>query len=422
MSTDQFPASGLSEDLLFQDMEAARKSDVDWRAGRLPGFYVHFASDEVDEIGRKALEMFHATNALGMAAFPSIRKFEAELVGWALDLFNAEDGCGSVTSGGTESIFLAVKTAREWARRHRPDVTAPKMVMPHSAHPAFDKAAKYLCMEPVRVPLQDDLRADVAAIKAEIDERTVFMMGSAPQFTFGLFDQIDELAAIADERNIWFHTDACVGGFLSPFAESLGYDIPPWDFRVRGVKSISADLHKYGFAPKGASIVAFADDEASVRPFQVFDFENWSRGRYATPTFAGTRPGATIAAAWAVMRFLGREGYTKIAAEIMRAKSKLREGIKAIPGLDICGDPPLSVMSYTSTELDMQAIAAGMSTKGWYTVAPSPNPPAINLGLLSLAFAAVADQYLADLRNVCEQVRAGRADYDAAKIGGYGAQ
>ena len=277
MSTDQFPASGLSEDLLFQDMEAARKSDVDWRAGRLPGFYVHFASDEVDEIGRKALEMFHATNALGMAAFPSIRKFEAELVGWALDLFNAEDGCGSVTSGGTESIFLAVKTAREWARRHRPDVTAPKMVMPHSAHPAFDKAAKYLCMEPVRVPLQDDLRADVAAIKAEIDERTVFMMGSAPQFTFGLFDQIDELAAIADERNIWFHTDACVGGFLSPFAESLGYDIPPWDFRVRGVKSISADLHKYGFAPKGASIVAFADDEASVRPFQVFDFENWSR-------------------------------------------------------------------------------------------------------------------------------------------------
>ncbi|MCW1750227.1 MULTISPECIES: pyridoxal phosphate-dependent decarboxylase family protein [Rhizobium] len=416
----QFPEKGLAEADIWLEMEAARKGDVDWRGGRLPGFYVHFANDDVDRIGKMALEKFHATNALGLGAFPSIRKFESEVVDWALSLFHANGGAGSITSGGTESIFIAMKTAREWAKANRPEVTKPKMVISKSAHPAFDKAAKYLGLEVVRIEPRTDFKTDIDALVAAIDEQTIIMVGSAPQFTVGVFDQIDELAEIAASRNIWFHTDACVGGFLAPFAEQNGFPIPPWDFRVKGVKSISADLHKYGFTPKGASIVAFSDAEDSK--YQVFDFDNWSRGRYLTHTFAGTRTGANIAASWAVMRFLGNEGYRKIAEQIWQVRDKLIKLIPEIDGLFIYGKPELTVMSYGSKTLDVSDIAAGLSSKGWYTVAPSPNPPAINLGILSLAFGEVVDTYLADLAEVVDELKSGDRSYDRSAIGSYGTQ
>ncbi len=413
-----FPEKGLEESAIWQAMDCAKQGDVDWRGGRLPGFYVHFANDDVDRVGKIAFQKFQATNALGLGAFPSIKKFESEVVEWALSLFQAKGGVASITSGGTESIFIAIKTAREWAKANRPEVTHPKMVISHSAHPAFDKAAKYLGLEVVRVAPRADFKTDVDALKAALDDQTIVIGGSAPQFTMGVFDQIEELAAIAESRNIWFHSDACVGGFLSPFAEQNGHAIPAWDFRVKGVKSISADLHKYGFAPKGASIVAFAD--AAHQKFQVFDFNNWSRGRYVTSTFAGTRSGASIAAAWAVMRFLGNEGYRKIAEQIWQIRERLLQEIPAIDGLFVCGDPELTVMSYGSKSLDVGDIAAGLAAKGWYTVAPSLNPPAINLGILSLAFGKVLDVYLDDLRDVVSQLKKGENPFDRSLIGSYG--
>ncbi|RUU97594.1 aspartate aminotransferase family protein [Mesorhizobium sp. M6A.T.Cr.TU.017.01.1.1] len=415
-----FPENGLEEAAIWQSMEYARQGDVDWRGGRLPGFYVHFANDDVDRVGKIALEKFHATNALGLSAFPSIKKFESEVVEWALSLFHANGGAASITSGGTESIFIAMKTAREWAKANRPEVTKPNMLLSHSAHPAFDKAAKYLGLDVVRILPRADFKTDIDALNVALDDQTIIIAGSAPQFTIGVFDQIEELAAIASSRNVWFHTDACVGGFFSPFAEQNGHPIPPWDFRVEGVKSISADLHKYGFAPKGASIVAFSD--AGYQRYQVFDFDNWSRGRYVTSTFAGTRSGASIAAAWAVMRFLGNQGYRKIADQIWQVREKLMRDIPAIEGLFVYGEPELTVMSYGSKSLDVADIAAGLAAKGWHTVAPSPNPPAINLGILSLAFGEVVDAYLADLWQVVAQLRAGDNSFDRSLVGTYGAR
>lgn len=419
MATAQLPQFGTPRDHLIRELESARAGDVDWRAGRLPGFYVHFARDDVEEIGKEAFNRFFSSNALGPGAFPSIRRFETELVNWVLDLFHAPDTAyGTVTSGGTESIFQAVKTARDRALAETPGLAEPKIVAPYSAHPAFSKAAKYLRMKIERVPLTADLRPDLAGVAAAIDDDTVLLVGSAPEFTYGMIDQIEELAGLASRNGVWMHVDACVGGFIAPFAERLGHEVPRWDFRVPGVTSISADLHKYGFAPKGASVVAFRDE--ACRPYQIFDFDGWSRGRYVTPTFAGTRSGANIAAAWAVMKYLGMEGYLEIAREILAKAELLRTGIDSIDGIEVCGDPRLSVMSFCSPELDIHGIAAGLGERGWYTVAPSPDPPAINLGLLSLAFGAVAGSWLEDLREVVESVKAGEGDFDKSRIGSYG--
>lgn len=420
MSNRSFPAEGLPEDQLFDEMEAARGQDVDWRSGKLPGFYVHFATDEVEAVGMRALHDFHSTNALGGGAFPSIVRFETELIEWALDLFHAKDGCGSVTSGGTESIFQAVKTARDWARVNRPDAVKPNMVISHTAHPAFNKAAYYLGIDVVRVKPRADYKTDIDALAGHFDTNTIFTAGSAPQFTHGIFDQIADVAAIAADRRIWFHTDACVGGFYSPFAEELGHDIPPWDFRVPGVRSISADLHKYGFAPKGASVFALAD--AGDQRYQLFDFSDWSRGRYVTSTFAGTRTGANIAASWAVMRYLGRDGYREIAAKIWDVRQRLIAGLNGIDGIYVVGNPELTLMSYASDTLDINAVASGLVKRGWYTVKPSPDPLAINLGILSLAFGAVADDYLSDLKEVAADVREGKQADEPELVGSYGSR
>lgn len=415
-----FPSEGLGEAEVLEAMEREAEGDVDWRGGRLPGFYVHFANDDVDRVGKAAFQRFHATNALGSSAFPSIKKFKTDLEDWALSLFHADGGVASVTSGGTESIFMALKTARDWAKANRPEVTVPKMVISHSAHPSFDKAACFLGIEVVRIEPRGDFKVDMAALRSALDDQTIFIAGSAPQFTIGVYDQISELAELAESKNIWFHTDACIGGFLAPFAEQNGHPIPAWDFRVKGVKSISADLHKYGFAPKGASIVALAS--AEDQKYQTFEFNNWSRGRYVTETFAGTHTGANIAAAWAVVRYLGNEGYRDIAEKIWRVRDKLIKEISEIESLFIYGSPELTVMSYGSNDLDISEVAAGLATKGWHTITPSPTPPAINLGIISLAFGGVVDDYLRDLRDVVEQLKSKTASFDTSLLGSYGKQ
>jgi glutamate/tyrosine decarboxylase-like PLP-dependent enzyme len=277
-------------------------------------------------------------------------------------------------------------------------------VAPVSAHPGFDKAAHYLCMKVRRVPLRTDFRADVRAMGAAVTPNTILMVGSAPTFPHGVFDPIPELAALARERNLWLHVDACVGGFLAPFVRRLGYPIPPFDFAVEGVRSMSADLHKYGFAAKGASVMLLADQ--ALRQHLVFEFDNWPRGKYAVATFAGSRPGGAIAAAWAVMRYLGVEGYTRLARTIMEARERLEKGIGAIEGLYVVGTPELSVMGVGARGLDIFAIAEQMTKKGWF-VSTMSEPPGIHLGMLTLAHAQHAQEYLDDLAAAAAIVRDG---------------
>ena len=420
--SNRFPSRGTPRDALFSELEAAREGDVDWRGGRL-GIYTHFGGEDVLEVAKDASRLFFSENALGPSAFPSLKRFEDDVVSWTLGLLNAGDrGCGSITSGGTESIFMAVKTARDHARALRPKVHDPVVVAPYSAHPAFNKAGHFLDVRIRRVPIGSDFRADVGAVAEAIDKNTIMLVGSAPQFAHGVVDPIEDLAALAREHDLWLHVDACVGGFIAPFVRKLGYPIPDFDFSVEGVTSMSADLHKYGFAPKGASTVLFNDE--SLRRHQLFEFDEWSRGHYASPTLAGTRPGGPIAGAWAVLRYLGEDGFVRIAGEIMHAVERLKAGIRAIDGLDVLVEPILPIMGYAArrdegNHLDIHAVARAMTERGWF-VTRAAEPPAVHLGMLTLTHVPVVDQYLGDLETAVARVRSGavRARNERITYGG----
>ncbi|MHB8158781.1 MAG: pyridoxal phosphate-dependent decarboxylase family protein, partial [Desulfocucumaceae bacterium] len=328
-------------------------------------------------------------------AFPSLRKFESEVVSMTAGLLGGgPETAGSMTSCGTESILMAVKTYRDRARAERPEITAPELLMPDSAHPAFQKAAHYFDVIPVRVPVKADFRADVEAMKAAITDNTVLIMGSAPSYPQGVIDPIQELASMALEKGIGFHVDSCLGGFLLPFARKLGYPLPDFDFTVPGVTSISADVHKYGFAAKGASTILYGDK--ALRRHQYFVYPDWSGGIYASPTMTGTRPGGAIAAAWGIMNFLGEEGYMKIADNIMKSSKKLIEGINAIPGLYVLGQPDLSVFSFAADAVDIYVLGDAMEARGWH-LDRQQRPPCLHL-MVTPAHEKIVDLFLSDLR------------------------
>jgi glutamate/tyrosine decarboxylase-like PLP-dependent enzyme len=363
-------------------------------------------------VAKEASQRFFSENALGPKAFPSLKKFEDDVVDWALDLLHAPPtASGVMTSGGTESLFLALATARDWARAARPSITKPEIVVPVSAHPAFDKAAHYLGLGVKRLPLRDDFRADVDAMAAAITPNTILVAGSAPAFPHGVIDPIPRIAALARERGLWCHVDACVGGFLAPFVKRAGYAVSDFDFAIEGVTSISADLHKYGFTAKGASLLLLAD--GAMRKYLEFDFDNWPRGRYKSSTFRGTRPGGAIASAWAVMRYLGLEGYTRIARTTMEGRDRLIAGLEALDGFHVVGEPELSVMGYGATGIDIDALAQELGERGWF-VSGMASPPGIHMGMLSPAHAAVVDEYLVDLRAAVAALRS-RADQAPVK-------
>jgi glutamate/tyrosine decarboxylase-like PLP-dependent enzyme len=374
--------------------------------------YVHYAGEDVLAVAKEASQRFFSENALGPKAFPSLKKFEDDVVDWTLDLLHApQNATGVMTSGGTESLFLALATARDWARATRASITKPEIVVPASAHPAFDKAAHYLGLDVKRLPLRDDFRADVDAMAAAITSNTILVAGSAPAFPHGVIDPIPRIAALARERGLWCHVDACVGGFLAPFVKRAGYAVSDFDFAIEGVTSISADLHKYGFTAKGASLLLLAD--GAMRKYLEFDFDNWPRGRYKSSTFRGTRPGGAIASAWAVMRYLGLEGYTRIARTTMEGRDRLIAGLEALDGFHVVGEPELSVMGYGATGIDIDAVAQELGERGWF-VSGMASPPGIHMGMLSPAHAAVVDEYLADLRAAFAAVRS-RADQAPVK-------
>ncbi|MER9426894.1 aspartate aminotransferase family protein, partial [Mesorhizobium sp. M0317] len=364
--TKRLPERGAAWADIKGRLEASKAGDYAWNRGRLP-LYVYWRDEELCQVAREAASMFFVENGLGKRAFPSVQQLEQEVVAMTLGLLNGgAHSVGNFTSGGTESIFLAVKTARDFARAERRIAGRPKVVAPQSAHPAFDKAAHYLDMEVVRTPLRKDFRADLGAMKEAVDENTVMLVASAPAYPHGVFDPVEEIAGIARAKDIWLHVDACVGGLLAPFVRDIGYDVPPFDFSVEGVTSISADLHKYGFTAKGASIVLFAD--ATYQKHLRFHFSDWPRGNYITDTFLGTRAAGPVASAWAVMHYLGAEGYREIARTIMETKARFAEGIAAIAGLEILKPNDLSFLLYRSVDdgVDIDGVAEGMADRGWF--------------------------------------------------------
>lgn len=395
LSDVSLPDHGTPSHELFARMRERKAADADWRGGRTWSL-IYPAGEEVDAVLHEANNLYLYENALNPFRFPSLADMEKEVVAMTARLLNGPpEASGSMTSGGTESILHAVRVARDRAKAER-GVTEPTLVIPFSAHPAFAKAAKYFGLDLVHIPLGDDLRADLAAAGRLVDDRTALVVGSAPNYPHGVVDPIPELSALAADRGVPFHTDACVGGFLLPFMERAGYDVPLFDFRVPGVSTMSADVHKYGFATKGASVVLHRNGE-HVLQYQAFLYEDWPGGLYGSLALAGARPAAPIAAAWAVMNFLGVDGYVKLTRTTVSTARRLRAGIEGA-GLRIVGDPVASVLAFGSggTDLDIMAVGDVMDDRGW-GLDRQHGPDALHM-MVSPAHERIVDDFLADLR------------------------
>jgi len=395
------PVEGASWESLRAELISLGKNDVDWKNAKL-AVYIFNAGEDVRQVARDAYGMYQSENALGPLAFPSLRQMEDDVVSMGLSLLHGPEGaCGNMTSGGTESILMAVKTCRDQARAQGRDVLDAELLLPGSAHPAFDKAAEYLRLKTVRVPVSQEFLADVPAMAAAITPRTLMIVGSAPCFPYGLIDPIAELSELALERDLWLHVDACVGGYYAPFARMNGVPVPPFDFELSGVSSVSADLHKYGYCARGASTIFHRSEEQ--RAHQLFEFDNWAAGGMVTPTAAGSRPGGAVAAAWAVMHYLGVEGYREKTRQVTQAREQLMAGVEAIPGLHCIATPELGIFTYGSDELDIRAVYVRLFKQGWFT-GMITEPVGIHL-MLSPAHLGVADSYLADLERAVAEVR-----------------
>ena len=395
-----FPTTGKTKEEILAAMRKARDHDVQWQKGRAFSLVYHAGAD-VDDLLKEASLLFFSENGLNPAAFPSLRKFETEIVAMTASLLGDVDAVGSVTSGGTESILMAVKTARDWARMHHPEIQQPEMIVPISGHPAFEKASEYFGVKAIRTTLRPDSRADIDSVRNAVSPNTILIIGSAPAYPHGVVDPIHELAAVALEHQVLFHTDACVGGFMLPFVRKLGYSVPDFDLSVPGVTSISADLHKYAYSAKGASVVLYKTPE--LRRHQMFVSTDWPGGIYPSPTMGGTRPAGPIAAAWAVLNYLGESGYLEMTDMVMKAAKRLQEGVNAISGLKVMSNPEMSVFAIGSDDLDVYTLADELTKRNWH-LDRQQFPPTLHM-TVQHGHVGVVDEFLSDLADAANILR-----------------
>ncbi len=354
-----FPREGANLQSLRDDLTGRKKNDLQWRKGRSFS-YIYYADNEIIEAAKMAYDTYFCENALNPAAFPSLRNMERDVVQMCLDLFGAdEDGAGSMTSGGTESILMAIKASKDYMMAKRPSITRPKVVLPISVHPAFNKGCHYFGVEVKPVPIGDDYRVDPAAIEAAIDDQTIMIVASAPQYPQGVVDPIEAIGQVALKHDVLMHVDACVGGFVLPFLkEQITFDLS-----TPGVTSMSADIHKYGYAAKGCSVVLYNSRE--LRKSQFYVYTDWPGGMYGSPSIAGTRPGGAIAMAYTVLRYIGRSGYERLVAKKMAIVQDLHRIISAYPELEIVGEPDICIFSFTSTKIDIYQLGDELYVQGW---------------------------------------------------------
>ncbi len=403
---NRLPARGLDAEAVMGRLEEFSADDRDWRGGRVFSL-VYSAGDDVLELLTRAGNRYSAENALNTMAFPSLGWMQHDIITITTGLLGGDQRPGGsagvrgyLTSGGTESLLQATKTARDWGRGAR-GITRPNMVLATSAHAAFSKASHYFDVECRRVPVTADGSADVGAMADAVDDDTVLLVGSAPSYPQGVIDPIGEIGALALERGILCHVDACLGGFILPFLATLGHVTKKWDLSVPGVTSISADLHKYGYASKGVSVILYGDHElARLQPFMTSD---WLGGLYGSPSMAGTRPGGPIAAGWAVLHYLGEDGYLRLAGDAHRAASALRSCIETTPGIALRGAPDATVFAFggtadSGTDESLDTFALGdllIERGGWYFDRQTP-PDSLH-ATVHAGHAAVIDELCGDL-------------------------
>ena len=402
----RLPKAGVTHERILADLKAMHDLETPkWESGFVSGGIYHGDHAHISFLN-EVYALHSQSNPLHSDLFPSATKFEAEIVSMVSELLGkgdqAPDVCGTVTSGGTESILLAMKVYRDRARRLK-GIKKPEIILCKSAHAAFDKAAQYFGIKLVKLPFGPDYKLDPARVRRAITRNTIAIVGSTPSFPHGVIDPIPELSEIAFEHGIGFHSDACLGGFVIPFADRLGYSVPAIDFRLRGVTSISVDTHKYGYAAKGTSVVLYRDEE--LRREQYFTTTEWPGGLYFSPTLAGSRPGALSAACWASLLSVGEDGYMNATATILKTADKIRAGIQQIDGLTILGDP-LWIIAFGSDRYSIYEIMDQMSAKGW-SLNGLHHPECVHIALtLRHAREGVAERFLSDLNESVRHVAA----------------
>jgi glutamate/tyrosine decarboxylase-like PLP-dependent enzyme len=401
---ERIPSKGMAKEAVLKAMKAYGAGDADWRGGKTWSL-VYDAGDEHIAFLKEAHNLYFSENALNPMAFKSLRRMEHEVVRMSAALFNGDERTvGIMTSGGTESILCAVHAYRERARKTRPWIRRPEIVAPKTLHVAFDKAAHYFGIRMRYAGVDDEGRGDVKEMGRLIGRNTILVAASAPQYPHGVVDPIAAIGAICAKKKVPFHVDACFGGFILPWIERLGGTFGPFDFRVPGVTSLSADLHKYGFAAKGASVLLYRSMD--VMKHQFFVATDWPGGIYASPTLAGTRPGGPIAAAWAALVSLGEDGYMQRARDAWAHTKVLAEGIEAIDGLALVAKPDCTVVAWRSAEggPDLYAVADAMQARGW-NIDRQQDPPSVHCTVNWKQGPAV-ERYLEDLRASVAEVRA----------------
>jgi len=403
---NSIPEEGWNKDKIIKIMnELNAREEFRWKKGFVSGA-VYSGEKEHTRFLNKVYALNSQSNPLHSDLWPSTIKYESEIVAMTREMLHGEQAekqdsifkgevSGNVTSGGTESILLAMKTYRDWGREKK-GIKNPEMVVPVTAHAAFEKAAQYFNIRIIKIPVDGNYRADLKKAKKAMTKNTVVLVGSAPTFPHGVIDPVEELSEYAREKEIGFHVDACLGGFILPWAEKLGYKIPPFDFRLTGVTSISCDTHKYGYAAKGSSVILYRGEE--LRRFQYFKTTEWPGGLYFSPTIAGSRPGALSAECWAAMVSIGKKGYLEATEKILSTARIIKQGIENIPELYILGDP-LWVIAFTSKTLDIYRIMECMAEKNW-SLNGLHHPRAVHICItLRHTIPGVADRFIKDLKS-----------------------
>lgn len=392
----KLPEQGIPATELLKKLKAAKATDTPWQEGKTWSLQ-YYVDEAHHELLKAAHNMYFSENYINPFLFKSLLQMEKEVVSMAADLLHGDENTvGTMTSGGTESILLAIYACREWAKKHSPHIKTPEIIAPRTLHPAFEKAANYFGLTLRKAPVHDNMEANVQAMERLITKNTILLCASAPSFAHGVLDPIPAIGELAEKHSLLFHVDACVGGFMLPWVERLGKKLCNWDFRTSAVTSISCDLHKFGFAAKGASLVLYRS--AQLFEHQIFINTEYSGGIFATATMLGTRPGGTVAAAWAGLQHLGQNGYLKNAQAMLDATSQLRAGLEAMPELQIIGKPCMNMLAFSTknNRPDIYTVADFLEQKGW-VVDRQQLPPCIHLTVFPYNISAIP-QYLLDLR------------------------
>ncbi|GAA6111147.1 sphingosine-1-phosphate lyase 1 [Tachysurus ichikawai] len=391
------PTQGLTQKQVLESIRQYQSlNEVQWSKGKVSGA-VYWGDEKLTDLLVKVYGEFAWSNPLHPDIFPGVRKMEAEVVRMTCSLFNGgPESCGTVTSGGTESILMACKAYRDLA--YERGIKYPEIIAPVSVHAAFDKAAHYFGMKLIHIPLdKKTMKVDVKAMKRAISKNTAMLVCSAPQFPHGIIDPIVEVGKLAEKYSIPFHVDACLGGFLIVFMEKAGFKLEPFDFRVKSVTSISADTHKYGYAPKGSSVVIYR--EKKYRHYQYFVAPDWQGGIYASPSIAGSRPGGIIAACWATMMHMGESGYVEATRKVVQTARIIAAGIRNVEGLLVFGNPEVSVVALGSNVFDIFRLSNALTSKGW-NLNTLQFPSSIHICVTMLhTQPGVAEQFVKDVKD-----------------------